>query len=446
MPLHTIRNICLFGLPLLLSLAACLHLIPQSYSQQSTTWNEYFYIISLTANIGYFTNFIAIKMLFKPYQKTALGIQGLIPKNQSKLANALSSTLTEHFLSSEHWLEYIQQVQLIPKTINLVQNYCYNWLQQPKSLQQLNQFIRELLEQNKEALNQLFTQFQQQIIHEISDNLEPKQLLEHGFGWIETQFIENPKKMEFLIEPIINTIAGNIPLIAQHLMATFDTHIEKQDTIKRSIARAARWSANISEDDIRNYLFRIVASTQFRQTLLEGLHTLISEYKHRNQNTPPNNLDFNFDKLINQFIQNQTNQIDLIQIITDKMQEATQRSDFKKTLIQLVNPVFSWLETQLTKPDIENVIHKKIIQLIEHIDLREVVKEKANKFSPKKMEQIFHSMIKDQLVFIELLGALLGALSGLVLINPNLFSLITAIVIGIYFIDIWLSRKKIKTE
>ena len=51
-------------------------------------WSEIFYIITLTANIGYFTNFIAIKMLFKPYYKTVFGRQGLIPKNQPRMAEA----------------------------------------------------------------------------------------------------------------------------------------------------------------------------------------------------------------------------------------------------------------------------------------------------------------------------------------------------------------------
>jgi len=52
------------------------------------TWINIISIPLLAGFVGYITNYIAIKMLFRPYKKKwyTLGWQGVIPKNREKLA------------------------------------------------------------------------------------------------------------------------------------------------------------------------------------------------------------------------------------------------------------------------------------------------------------------------------------------------------------------------
>ena len=55
------------------------------------------------AAIGWFTNYLAIKMLFKPRQAVSLlgfRIQGLIPKRRTDLAHRLSETITSDLIGS----------------------------------------------------------------------------------------------------------------------------------------------------------------------------------------------------------------------------------------------------------------------------------------------------------------------------------------------------------
>jgi len=55
------------------------------------------------ALIGAFTNFIAIKMLFRPLKPVMIGrfklpfTPGIIPRHQEELANALSETVYKNF-------------------------------------------------------------------------------------------------------------------------------------------------------------------------------------------------------------------------------------------------------------------------------------------------------------------------------------------------------------
>lgn len=61
--------------------------------------------ILIGATIGYFTNLLAIKMLFRPRKEVRIGkwrvpfTPGIIPKNQPRLANAIGNTVGGHLLN-----------------------------------------------------------------------------------------------------------------------------------------------------------------------------------------------------------------------------------------------------------------------------------------------------------------------------------------------------------
>lgn len=57
----------------------------------------------VTGLVGYCTNWLAIKMLFRPHRKSALslGWQGVIPKNRSKLANEIGVLVGDKLLRQE---------------------------------------------------------------------------------------------------------------------------------------------------------------------------------------------------------------------------------------------------------------------------------------------------------------------------------------------------------
>jgi uncharacterized membrane protein YheB (UPF0754 family) len=63
--------------------------------------------------IGWFTNYLAIKMLFRPYKEIRVfGIKlpftpGLIPKEKERIAKSLSVTISDEFLNKEILLKYL---------------------------------------------------------------------------------------------------------------------------------------------------------------------------------------------------------------------------------------------------------------------------------------------------------------------------------------------------
>lgn len=59
-------------------------------------------IVGIGAMIGWITNYIAIKMLFRPYKEINFGlfkIQGLIPKRKSEIAVSIADTVQKELIS-----------------------------------------------------------------------------------------------------------------------------------------------------------------------------------------------------------------------------------------------------------------------------------------------------------------------------------------------------------
>ena len=68
--------------------------------------------------IGWFTNYLAIKMLFRPYKEIKVfGVKlpftpGLIPKEKERIARSLSITISEEFLNKEILLKYLTNEEM----------------------------------------------------------------------------------------------------------------------------------------------------------------------------------------------------------------------------------------------------------------------------------------------------------------------------------------------
>ena len=436
MSLKSIRKICMISLPVILTVASILYFFGNFSYQQGLFTVASFYTVALTANIGYFTNYLAIKMLFKPYHKTAFGRQGLIPKNQTKLADSLSHTLIENFLSQDQWREYLLHSDLVNKVLFDAKSGSLNWLQKPENNQLISQLIAEYLTEHQEIINQYLGELQTRLTRQVSDNIDPQLLLAQGFQWLEKKFEDNPQQMQNMIEPIIKTVAENIPEIAESLVNALDSHIEKQDTIKKNIAKVAKWSTDFSVDDIKSYLFTMVASFEFRQTLFYGLKKLIQEYNNKPillndliNKGENSRKELSISQLIEKLANSSFSSINYVDLFIQQLLQ----SNFNQVVLSAHDKLFTKIESELNDGPLHSWIIDELISMIEKLDLREMIKNKAANFSPKQMESIFQNMLSEHLVFIELFGAVLGGLSGLALIDIGVFAMLTGL-FGCYFI------------
>ena len=82
-----------------------------------------FFIPIISALIGWFTNYIAIKSLFKPIKPVNIfgfKFQGLIPKEKNKIILKLSKTISDYLISNKDLLKNLEDEKNILKLENKI--------------------------------------------------------------------------------------------------------------------------------------------------------------------------------------------------------------------------------------------------------------------------------------------------------------------------------------
>lgn len=104
----------------------------------------------LCAFIGWFTNYLAIKMLFHPRKpKRILGwtLQGLFPKRQAELADLLGEVVEKELVNHEDIQRVIQDPAFHRRIRSLVDTYVSRFLQ--KKLSSVHPLLASLLQGRK---------------------------------------------------------------------------------------------------------------------------------------------------------------------------------------------------------------------------------------------------------------------------------------------------------
>ncbi|MFN7709103.1 MAG: DUF445 domain-containing protein [Sphingobacteriia bacterium] len=78
-------------------------------------------MLAVSGLIGYFTNWLAIKMLFYPRRRRPLMGQGLVPAQQHRLARRLAESIHQHLMNEQALLERLQERQLIRRVLQRTQ-------------------------------------------------------------------------------------------------------------------------------------------------------------------------------------------------------------------------------------------------------------------------------------------------------------------------------------
>ena len=120
---------------------------------------EIMYTISLSACMGYFTNFIAIKMLFRPKKETFFKRQGVIPKNQEILAKSFGEGISSNFFEANDLTNYITENHVVENLITQIKRYLSNKIQENHVQQAIKSWLLRIFRLNSAKIYDVLIQF-----------------------------------------------------------------------------------------------------------------------------------------------------------------------------------------------------------------------------------------------------------------------------------------------
>jgi len=151
----------------------------------------------IAALVGWFTNFIAVKMLFHPKKPVnILGVyklQGIFPKNQLNVANKIGKMVAEELLSSQDLKDHIITPENVEAIVQVIENNIEDFfsVKVPKRYPTLSRII--LSEKRKDKIVQ-------ELMEEVHTSVP--EVLDGYFGEIEERFN---------VEEIIKEKVNNLP-------------------------------------------------------------------------------------------------------------------------------------------------------------------------------------------------------------------------------------------
>jgi uncharacterized membrane protein YheB (UPF0754 family) len=495
-----------------------------------------FVIASLVgAVIGYITNWLAIKMLFRPHEeKRFLGIKipftpGLIPKERYRMAKSVGETVGTHLLSREalvealcspkvkkqldKWIESrISEIKNSESTIEEklrfivgdkyeeVVHYVNNYLshkilsavREPEVQRKLSGLIIETLRQQFEVSPGKL--FESQYFINIKSNLASKiecfkdspflreKLEEYIISELETIRLENKTIEEVMPESVIASIKGYIynsraeicdtvgemlkqpeiqeriksaitsmigsnlnPLMAMFLnvntiygkfISAFEEYLKEDENqrntamlinkgldriIKGSIQEAAD---RIDEEEkyrnvkaLSDFIVNNILNNSFINNALENTEEYIRTYSSVHEILV--DFDENYMDSLNSVINSQLQNILEGSVIEESVNTMVVKGTREVLRISLNGIIennedkITNIATKIASDIYQRFIDNEAADVVENLDISEIVEERINSFDVNFAEKIILDISNKELSAITWLGALLGAIIGI---------------------------------
>ncbi len=381
--------------------------------------------------IGYFTNEIAIKMLFRPYRTIYIGQRrlpftpGLIPRNQERLAKRISDTIMGSLLTPEE-----------------LQNLARRLLQTERMEGVINWLLRMAMDQIKSDTEAKTAQILAGILHDFFGQSLPRMLkvlakdetflqeqLDQIFDQVLLEIQLNRAQARQLANWLLDVVLP--PDVIRQVLVDFltDRNIHTIDEDFREQSSGTYWVvANLiglrstltrlrtfcldekekSNDRIRD----LIVALELRDRIEEWFQTLSL------QNLPLSTVK-QLRKTMGDSVRNylQTSGTDLLlglsnsidwQKLSSLILNRLQKSAVVSKSLGLVSHELALILERYLERDLENLVAKAIPIL----NIDQVIINRVKATSPEDLENAINGIVKSELQAIVNLGGILGLVVG----------------------------------
>ncbi len=361
-------------------------------------------MVAIGAAIGGFTNSLAIKMLFRPYQALYIGryrlpfTPGLIPKRREELAVQLGQMVVNHLITKEGLQQKLAQSHFKNELVKWAQSEVSKQLETDKSI---NDLASDLLKQDNfnEKFDEKLKTFIQDRVRGKFDRLK-----------------EKPIK-SLITEPVNRRIESYIPdttKFIQNRMVDFVISAEGKRQLKQLIDEFLAGRGMLGNmlnmflgnesliDKVQAELIKILK----KDTVAHMMERILVKEWHTLKERPlAEFIDlFKLREVQGKAVEWTVEQLDTKTLFSKPVSEFIHpyRPKIERELIpEIVDRSLGWVGTHMEK-------------IMEKLQLSELVRQQVGTFSVQRLEEMVLSISRRELKMITYLGALLGGIIGFI--------------------------------
>ncbi len=234
------------------------------------------------AVIGYFTNDVAIRMLFKPHQaKYFMGIHipftpGIIPKEKVRIASSIGKAVSENLMNREVLEKSLLSNEMLEKMNDAIDEFVAT---QRDNTETIEQFASHYL--SAEDIAAMRENTSTSIVKMIADKLQDSQLGENIAHMATEHVMEKTRKSvagrfgaDMLLQPIAQLVEG---ILAKHINEILSNN--SQQMVENLVANESQELMNMTMSKLINGHDEQVA--QIKKGIFNAYRVIITEHLPR---------------------------------------------------------------------------------------------------------------------------------------------------------------------
>ena len=405
---------------------------------------EIVYILSISALVGYWTNYFAIRMLFRPKEKTLLGFQGVVPANKNRIALDLGRVVKEKFFHTEDIITYIEEKELIKKFFEKTKEIVDEKLKDREVKKKIIAWINEKFNTYSPKLYVFLAERSEVLIRRyFSKSFSPEKVIRFLADYLETTIENGTIDLDKLTDAVVNFVKQNIPQIADYLYKVLEKEIEESSFIKKMVLRIGTFIFDVNPETVKDKVKKAVHEREFREKVYRILVQVTSDLQNYLNREEVSSELAKHIKRLQEFI-NSTARDTLVPALLTRINDFLSKDESWEKIENIFDSIIDFSSRELEKViisrEFSEFVKTKIPDLLEKFDVESLVVERAQKFDTEQVEEVILRVSGDQLCYIEILGGIIGAVAGIAIFDLEVFSLIFASVALIVFFDFTLTR------
>jgi uncharacterized membrane protein YheB (UPF0754 family) len=391
----------------------------QFYLSEKNIWVDALFVISMAGVVGYYTNFLAIKMLFQPKKGKVLGWEGLVPKNKANIAKSLGESIQNNLLAPEIILDYVYQYRLIEKGVEGLGKWVDGLLQDESFRTTVtNKIITVLKDKGPDILSLVFNVTEDNL-KEIARN--PEEIKKY---WEQVkkqiiEYVQTRENREYIALTVKKLLIEELPRLSVVINNAIEEYLKQKNAIG-SIGIGIKKVFSFDSNALQNVLQKFIDDEDSSDQFMGIMDILVRELQQKLASAETQEYIIqkvkDWVELSSEFSRNTVlpNAIDRLKAYLDDPKNWKKVGDYSFKVLEWVK--LSAVD-YIQSPEGSEYIKANIAKIIHKINVTHLVEGQVMKLDTDELEKMILDNTGGNLVVIQFLGGLLGIIAGFIQVH-----------------------------
>lgn len=406
-------------------------------------WLDWLFRICLSGTVGIWTNYFAIRMLFRPCRRTVFGRQGLIPAKREELADAIASAVSEELLDTDSILRYVQENELVEKAADGALELVHRWIDDPVNRTRVISAVAGYVqERGSEQVGHLLSKGVELLRKHAVENLSTETVWAFIRDSVERE-LEKPGTLELMTMVVTRLVEENASAIADSVNSMLEDWIDSQKFLVKNAMKLGKGIFGIDSGRIRSELLTRIRRPSFVRNVMNVLEENISSLTGMGE-------DPSVRERFSAFLEEQKERLyqwartegeaGLRKKLFDFMGSETFWEWIERQVDSIISLLKEYASGKVRSEEFRTKAGEFLIEHMNMIEIRDIVRGRVNEFDLEQLEKLVNRVSGENLCGIELFGGILGMLAGLILIDQRFVVAIPLALSLIWLLERFLGR------